>query len=88
MRGESEVECIALIDLVDRHRRALEHLAGHHFVGARSGKYQTKRDGRFFHAKARDVQEAMRKIVGIKKELDPPSYIIDQGSASFMPSHA
>ena len=49
MRREYEIERIALIDFVDRHQRALAHLARHHGVGARLGKHEAERDGRLFH---------------------------------------
>ena len=53
VRRECEIERIALIDFVDRHQRALAHLAGHHGVRSRLGKYETERDGRLGHEEAR-----------------------------------
>ena len=49
IRHKREIELIAVIDFVDRHQRALAHLAGHHGVRSRLGEYQTKRDGRLVH---------------------------------------
>src|ERR1700716_1012441 len=49
MGDESEIERVALIDFVDRHHRALQHLARHHRVRSRLGKYETERDGWLLH---------------------------------------
>jgi hypothetical protein len=84
MWREGEIEFIALIDLVDGHRRALEHLARHHFIGPRSGKYEAERDGRFLHAKA----QGMRQVIEMKERFDPLPSIINPGCASFMLVHA
>src|SRR6266581_8663793 len=53
VRSECEIELFALIDFVDRHQRALAHLAGHHGVRSRSGKYEAERDGWLGHDDAR-----------------------------------
>ena len=53
VRRECEIELIAMIDFVDRHQRALAHLAGHHGVRSRLGKYEAERDGRLGHDDAR-----------------------------------
>jgi hypothetical protein len=53
VRRECEIELIAMIDFVDRHQRALAHLAGHHGVRSRLGKYEAERDGRLGHEEAR-----------------------------------
>ena len=48
-KSSPEIEFLALIDFADGHRRALLHLSSHHGVGARSGKYEAQRNGRFCH---------------------------------------
>ena len=53
VRRECEIELVALIDFVDRHQRALAHLAGHHGVRSRLGKYEAERDGWLGHEEAR-----------------------------------
>src|SRR5690349_22084376 len=53
VRSEGEVELLALVDFVDRHQGALLHLAPHHGVGARSGKYEAERNGWLCHRRAR-----------------------------------
>src|ERR1035437_1138665 len=55
MRGKCEIELIAMIDFVDGHQRTLQHLARHHCVRSRLGKYETERDGWLFHEEAREV---------------------------------
>jgi len=55
MRSKAEIELLALIDLIDRHQRALLHLARHHGVGAGSGKNETERDRRLGHRRSSGV---------------------------------
>jgi hypothetical protein len=61
MRYECEIESIVLIDFVDRHQRALQHLARHHCVRSRSGKYEAERDGRLCHEEARELDSKISR---------------------------
>jgi hypothetical protein len=84
MGCESEIELIALIDFVDRHQRTLAHLACHHGVRSRSGKYQAERDGRLVHDEARG---AVRQL-SHRKNVDLSPCIINLRCASFvLPPH-
>ena len=52
MRGEREIELVALIDLVDRHQRAFFHLPRHHGIGPGSRENETEGNGRLGHRKS------------------------------------
>jgi hypothetical protein len=55
MGFENEIELVTLVDFVDRHQRAFLHLARHHGVRSRLGKYKAERDGRLVHQRSSGV---------------------------------
>src|SRR6202521_3133597 len=77
-RCESEIKLVAAVDFVDRHQRAFAHLAGHHGVRSRLGKYEAERDCWFFHQKARKLrrQSSHRK----KTDMSPCIFKPPRGS--------
>src|SRR5450759_4099847 len=72
MRGECEIELIAIINFVDGHQRTLQHLARHHCVRSRLGKYETERDGWLFHNEARELRDQLSH----RKNIDQSPCII------------
>src|SRR3979490_2055924 len=79
-RRESESKLVAPIDFVDRHQRALAHLARHHGVGSRLGKYEAERDCWFFHQEARKL----RRQSSHRKKTDMSPCIFKPPRASFV----
>src|SRR5882724_2013645 len=58
MRHEGKIEVAVAIDFIDRHQRALFHLARHHGVGAGARKHQAKRDAGLSHQRGFFIREA------------------------------
>jgi hypothetical protein len=77
---EYEIELVARVDFVDRHQRALLHLARHHGVRSRLGKYQTERDGRLSH----EATQALCGRLSHRKYIDLSPCIINPHCASFV----
>src|SRR5882762_7041448 len=73
MGCECEIELVAAIDLVDGHQRALAHLARHHRVWSRLGKYQAERHRWLFHQAAR----RLRGQLSHRKNVDLSPCIIN-----------
>jgi len=84
MRHKREIELIAVIDFVDRHQRALAHLASHHCVWFRLGKYEAERDGRLSHGEAREFSRQLSH----RKQVDLSPCIVSPHCASFVLCHA
>ena len=80
VRRKAEIELLALIDLIDRHQRALLHLARHHGVGAGSGKDETEWDRRLGHRQGSGVAGSGH-LTAITVDLSP--VIADRDCASF-----
>src|SRR6202035_1411110 len=77
-RCESEIKLLAPIDFVDCHQRALAHLARHHGVRSRLGKYEAERDCWLFHQKARKLRRrsSHRKKTGMSPCIFKPPRVI------------
>jgi len=74
MRHEGKIEVAVAIDFIDRHQRALFHLASHHGVGAGARKHQAKRDAGLLHQRGFFIREAFSSRGAVIKEASSSSH--------------